>query len=389
MFERSWSLYISGEKDRALPLFERAMKAAEHAAGAPEGDRRMRVDPPAWIESFVVGDRVLVPTPFLLLVAEPTTGRAERVVRGSLHSPQVIRGTSLVIERKGPAGTQLIDGKTLEPVVSWDGWTLARPSADGTLLAVEVSLPGEGTDRDLKKIVVFDTRERREIVQIPVPELLDVRIVDAGRILVNGGEVRETRSGRLLFSQSNVLGSPAFARSYVAFVASDGGVVLAERDSWKPISKTRACAKAEALAFDPSGTTLAIGGADGACLLDVPSLKARRSFVARTLPVVQHPELETPRRNRTIPTFLENGRVLSLESSETNEVSLFDPSTGRLLSHDVGKRANPSPEDAPPRDVLDRIRANLCILDWGGIDWGRGTPPERGFWMVPREACHR
>src|SRR5215207_7399680 len=59
MFERGWALYLSGDKERALTVFDGALKAAERAAGAPEGDRRLRVDPPAWIETYVVGDRVL------------------------------------------------------------------------------------------------------------------------------------------------------------------------------------------------------------------------------------------------------------------------------------------------------------------------------------------
>jgi hypothetical protein len=427
MFERGWTLYLSGAREQALAVFGHALERAEHAAGAPNGDRRLRVYPRPGLETYVVGDRVLVSTPFFVLVAEPSAGRVERVVRGSLHSPQVIRGTSLVAEQIGFAGTRIFDGRTLASIVSWDGWTLVHPSADGALLAVAVAIPGHGDGSDLNKIVIFDTRERREIVQFTVPEIRGFRIADDGRIVVNGSEVRDAHSARILFSQADELGSPAFSTSHVAFATPDGAVALAERDTWRRIATTRECANATALSFDASGKVLAIGGADAACLVDVPSLKKRHSFVARRLPIYQHPELEATLRNRTIPTFLGNGRVLALESSRTYEVSLFDVTTGRLLSRDVGElyvpehsdayvitdqrppemvtvgatgtverrtiapgeRPNPPREDAPAADVIERIRANLCMLDWGMIDWGRGMPAKTGFWIVPREACDR
>jgi hypothetical protein len=426
MFERGWALYLSGNKDEALAVFGRALWDAERAAGVPEGYRSLRVAPPSALEAtYVVGDRVLVSTPFMALLAESSTGRVERVVR-DLRTPQVIRGTSLIIDQQGEVRTRILDGQTLAPIVAWEGRALVRQSADGALLAVGVA-DGKGDPRE-HKIVVFDTRERRTIVEIPVPELDgQARFVDEGRILVNGGEVRDARSGRLLFSQSNVVGSPAFATSYVAFVASDGAVALAERDTWKPIAKTRACAAAGPLAFDSNGKWLAIGGADTACLVEVPSLRVRRSHVGRRLPIFQHPELERPLINRTIPTFVGNGRVLALTSFRTSEVSLFDATTGRELSHDVGELYVPENSDAyvvagngprekitvgstgtierrtlaqdeytrlwrgwahvPAPEIVDRVRANLCVLDWGSIDWGRGNKP--GYWIVPREACRR
>jgi hypothetical protein len=361
-------------------------------------------------ETHLLGNHVLVVTPFGTLLADPSTGRVERFLR-DVSAPQLIAGTSLFIDRS-VVRTRIIDGETLDSIVSWPGHAVSWQSADGALVAFAVAAVAGG---DKYRIVVFDTRERRSILELPLPDVeAQVRFVDAGRILVIGGEARDARSGRLVFSQARDLGSPAFNGSYVAYVAPDRTVVLADRETWKPIAKTRTCAAAGPLAFDASGKWLAIGGEDGACVVDVPSLRVRRTHVARRLPVFQHPELEARLVNQVIPTFVASGHVLALTSGRTFEVSLFDTTTGRELSHDVGELFEPENSDAyvvtsqEPREVItvgsggtiDRRTLSKEEYDRHWRRWSRVPEPEvvdrirarlcrAGAGIVPREACDR
>lgn len=423
MFERGWTLYLSADaadRARGLAVLTSALAEAERAAGVPEGDRSLRSAPPsALTHTYLAGDRVIVATPFITILAEPHSGRLERVVRG-LHSPESIRGTTLFVEQVGAAKTRIIDGATLAPVIEWERTGIWQ-SPDGSLIAAAV-MDGES------KLVVFDTLERRTLVAIPIRDLdAQVRFVDDGRVLVIGKRAHDARSGRLLFSSARELGSPAFTSAHVAFVAADGTVTLADRNTWKRITKTRACAATGALAFDTAGKELAIGGEDTACVVDVPSLRVRRTHAGRRLPIFQHPELEARLVNRIIPKFVGNDRVLALTSTQTSEVSLFDTVTGRELFHDVGELFEPPRDDAyvvtgkeprelvtiestgavprrpmpkdeylrhwrtwagvPVPEVQDRIRTQLCFLYWGSRDFGRGL--KDGWWVVPREACDR